>query len=125
MGPMLNRRQTALMVRQGAAGLCCAASPLAVPLGEYDADHAARRFRALADPTRLRILSLLARHADHVCVCDIVGAFPLEQPTISYHLKVLRDACLVSAERRGLWAYYRVEPEGRRAVEGLEAHTTG
>lgn len=118
---MLNRRQTALVVRQGAAGLCCAASPLAVPLGEDDAERAARRFRVLADPTRLRILSLLARHADHVCVCDIVDAFPLEQPTISYHLGVLRKEGLVSAERRGQWAYYRVEPKGRHVIEGLEA----
>ncbi len=112
------------MVRQGAAGLCCAASPLVVPLCENDAERAARRFRALADPTRLRILSLLVRHADHVCVCDIVDAFPLEQPTISYHLGVLRKEGLVSAERRGQWAYYRVEPEGRQAIEGLAARTT-
>lgn len=69
-------------------------------------------FRALADPTRLGILALLAAQRRPLCVCDIVARFPLEQPTISHHLKVLRQAGLAEAERRGLWVYYRPSREG-------------
>lgn len=69
-------------------------------------------FRALADPTRLGILALLAAQRRPLCVCDIVAQFPLEQPTISHHLKVLRQAGLAEAERRGLWVYYRPSAEG-------------
>ncbi|HEY8425667.1 MAG TPA: metalloregulator ArsR/SmtB family transcription factor [Limnochordales bacterium] len=66
----------------------------------------ARIFRALADPTRLGILALLQAQQEPLCVCDIVAQFPQGQPTISHHLKVLRDAGLVTAERRGPWVYY-------------------
>ncbi len=102
---------------------CCVGVGISPPVSEGEAVRAARRLGALADPTRLRILSLLARHGGHLCVCDLTATFPLGQPTISYHLKVLREAGLVSVERRGLWAYYRVEPPGSRAIEGLSALT--
>jgi ArsR family transcriptional regulator len=65
-------------------------------------------FKALADPTRIRILNLLAANRGAVCVCDIVKHFPIGQPTISHHLKILRDAKFVLSERRGTFMYYRV-----------------
>jgi DNA-binding transcriptional ArsR family regulator len=65
-------------------------------------------FKALSDPTRIRILNLLAANRDPVCVCDIVKHFPIGQPTISHHLKILRDTCFVESERRGTFMYYRV-----------------
>jgi DNA-binding transcriptional ArsR family regulator len=65
-------------------------------------------FKALADPTRIRILNLLAANGGAVCVCDIVKHFPIGQPTISHHLKILRDARFVLSERRGTFMYYRV-----------------
>jgi ArsR family transcriptional regulator len=75
-----------------------------------DIDQVAARFKALADPTRLTILNRLAC-CDECCVCELNAAFDLAQPTISHHLKVLRDAGLVSATRRGTWAYYRLEED--------------
>jgi ArsR family transcriptional regulator len=66
---------------------------------------ASRLLEALSDPIRLGIVHLLARH-DRMCVCDIVEAFPVEQPTISHHLRLLRESGLVDVERRGHWAYY-------------------
>src|SRR6266496_3010679 len=83
--------------------------PKFVPtLNEDDAVVQARLLKALADPTRLRILSLLSRHEGEVCVFEIVESFTLEQPTISHHLRILRDAGLVDCRKKGLWAYYYV-----------------
>src|SRR5215469_8916518 len=65
-------------------------------------------FKAVSDPTRIRILNLLAANRGAVCVCDIVKHFPIGQPTISHHLKILKDTCFVQAERRGTFMYYRV-----------------
>jgi ArsR family transcriptional regulator len=69
-------------------------------------------FRALADPTRIEILRLLAAQRGPTCVCDIVDHFDLAQPTISHHLKVLREAGLLRASRRGIWMFYEADPEG-------------
>ena len=80
-------------------------------LTEDDAVGQARLLKALADPTRLRILSLLSRHEGEVCVFEIVESFTLEQPTISHHLRILRDAGLVDCRKKGLWAYYYVRRE--------------
>jgi len=77
-------------------------------LSETEAVNQARLLKALADPTRLRILSLLSRHEGEVCVFEIVESFTLEQPTISHHLRILRDAGLVDCRKKGLWAYYYV-----------------
>src|SRR5437879_310516 len=86
---------------------CC--GPIAAPnLTEPEAEEYASWFKALADPTRVRILNLLARNDEPICVCDIVDQFPLGQPTISHHLKILRDTCFVHAERRGTFMYYSV-----------------
>jgi ArsR family transcriptional regulator len=90
---------------------CC--SPLVrQPLDAQQALELARVFKAMGDPVRVRLLSLIASHAGgEVCVCDLSGVFDLSGPTISHHLKVLREAGLVSGERRGTWVYYRVRPQ--------------
>ena len=90
---------------------CC--SPLASePLTEQQADRIAPLLKALADPVRLRLLSLVASHADgEACVCDLNDAFDLSQPTISHHLKVLHEVGLLDRSKRGVWVYYRVRPE--------------
>jgi ArsR family transcriptional regulator len=90
---------------------CC--SPMVrEPLTAEQATALAGAFKALADPVRLRLLSLIASHAGgEACVCDLTGAFALTGPTISHHLKVLREAGLVDSERRGTWIYYRVQPD--------------
>lgn len=75
-----------------------------------EADVLASCFRVVADPARLRLLSLIAA-AGEACVCDLVAPMGLSQPTVSHHLKVLADATLVTREQRGRWAYYRVAPE--------------
>ncbi len=84
---------------------CCA--PGALPLPPGAAEELARRFKALADPTRVAIVNRLAG-AGEVCVCELVEEFDLSQPTISHHLRILREAGLVEARRRGTWAYYRL-----------------
>ena len=87
-------------------------APKFVPtLSEDEAVGQARLLKALADPTSLRILSLLSRHEGEVCVFEIVESFTLEQPTISHHLRILRDAGLVDCRKKGLWAYYYVRRE--------------
>jgi ArsR family transcriptional regulator, arsenate/arsenite/antimonite-responsive transcriptional repressor len=90
---------------------CCA--PLArEPLTGEQAVELARVFKAMGDPVRLRLLSLIASHeGGEACVCDLTGVFELTGPTISHHLKVLREAGLISGQRRGTWIYYRVHPE--------------
>lgn len=97
-------------------------APKFVPtLTEDDAITQARLLKALADPTRLRILSLLSRHEGEVCVFEIVESFTLEQPTISHHLRILRDAGLVDCRKKGLWAYYYVRREAlTRASDVIE-----
>jgi len=85
----------------------CCASVLAAPLDEADASELARGFSALADPVRLRVLSILAAAPENeVCVCDFVGPLGKSQPTVSHHLKVLSEAGLVEGERRGKWVWY-------------------
>jgi ArsR family transcriptional regulator, arsenate/arsenite/antimonite-responsive transcriptional repressor len=98
-----------LPVLQRASGCC---PPLvAAPLTEEAAADLAPMFKALGDPVRLRLLSLIASAGSETCVCDLNDAFDLTQPTISHHLKVLREAGLVTSERRGTWVYYRLHPE--------------
>jgi ArsR family transcriptional regulator len=67
--------------------------------------------KALGDPIRLQLVDVLRKHAGKVCVCELVPLFDIAQPTLSHHLKKLRDAGLVESERRGLWARYYVKPE--------------
>ena len=95
-------------------------APKFVPtLTEDDAVVQARLLKALADPTRLRILSLLSRHEGEVCVFEIVESFTLEQPTISHHLRILRDAGLVDCRKKGLWAYYYVRRDALSRAQGV------
>jgi ArsR family transcriptional regulator len=68
------------------------------------------RFKALADATRLAIVAMLAEIPEPICVCEFTESFDLEQPTISHHLKILRDAGLITSERHGSWAYYHLHP---------------
>ena len=95
--------------------VCCA--PDVEPLAARERDALALRFKALADPTRVGIVNRLAV-AGEVCVCDLTEAFELSQPTISHHLRILRQAGLVESRSRGTWAYYRLVPE---AIESLRA----
>src|SRR6476469_5541720 len=90
------------------AQVCCA--PLSESdLGESEAAELAAVFKALADPIRLRLLSMIASaESGEACVCDLTVPFNLTNPTISHHLKVLRQAGLIDGERRGTWVYYRV-----------------
>lgn len=90
----------------------CTTSLAREPLSEPQAVELSRSFKALSDPVRLRLLSLIASHTGgEACVCDLTGAFELTGPTISHHLKVLREAGLVTGQRRATWVYYRVEAE--------------
>jgi ArsR family transcriptional regulator len=90
---------------------CC--SPLAgEPLDTGQALRLARVFKALGDPVRLRIVSIVASHAGgEACVCDLTASFDVSQPTISHHLKVLKQVGLLTSERRASWVYYRIVPE--------------
>ena len=93
--------------------LCC--GPDTPPMESASAEELAGVFKALSDPTRISIVNRLAG-AGECCVCDLTDAFALSQPTVSHHLRILREAGLVEAERRGTWAYYRLVPE---AIERL------
>ena len=89
--------------------LCC--GPDVAPLSAESGTELAARFKALADPSRVAIVNRLAG-AEEVCVCDFIGTLGLAQPTVSHHLKVLREAGLVEvARKRGTWVYYRLVPE--------------
>ncbi len=90
----------------------CCESVLRGPLGQDEAERLAAALKVVADPTRLRLLSLLASHpGGEACVCDLVAPLDLSQPTISHHLKVLHAAGLLARARRGAWVYYRLLPE--------------
>jgi ArsR family transcriptional regulator, arsenate/arsenite/antimonite-responsive transcriptional repressor len=96
--------------KRAAGERCC--EPVVYP--DVERDEAARMAhvaKALGDPVRLQLVDVLRRHAGKVCVCELVPLFELAQPTVSHHLKVLRDAGIVGSERQGLWAYYFVIPD--------------
>ncbi|MGA8016962.1 MAG: metalloregulator ArsR/SmtB family transcription factor [Candidatus Dormiibacterota bacterium] len=88
------------------------------PMDAEQADSLGSLLRALADPVRLRLMSLIAA-ADEVCVCELTAPFAVSQPTISHHLRVLREAGLVDCQRRGTWVYYRARRETLAALGGL------
>jgi ArsR family transcriptional regulator len=98
---------------------CCA--PLAgPPIDEERSVAVAALLKALADPVRLRLLSLVLSHeGGEACVCDLLPAFDLSQPTISHHLKVLHGAGILDREKRGTWVYYRARPEALASVRDL------
>jgi len=100
----------------------CATALVAEPLTEVEAAGLAVVFKALADPVRLRLFSLVASHAGgEACVCDLAASFDVTQPTISHHLKVLREAGLLDSERRGTWIYYRARAEALAQLSTLLA----
>src|SRR5512132_4677015 len=106
--------------KRAAGERCC--EPVVYPDVEREqAARMAKIAKALGDPVRIELVDVLRKHAGKVCVCELVPLFDLAQPTISHHLKVLRDAGLVDSERRGLWAYYYVLPD---ALEELSAWLT-
>src|SRR5215210_2793933 len=89
---------------------CC--DPVVYPDIEHEqAERMARAAKALGDPIRMQLVDVLRRHAGKVCVCELVPLFEVSQPTLSHHLKVLRDPGVVDSEREGLWAYYYVVPD--------------
>ncbi|MEV6061798.1 metalloregulator ArsR/SmtB family transcription factor [Nocardia asteroides] len=96
----------------GATAPACEVAPIVrEPLSPAAATDLAATFKALSDPVRLRLLSLVAsRSGGEACVCDLAAGFELSQPTISHHLRVLREAGLLSSRRHGSWVYYRIEP---------------
>ena len=103
------------------AAACC--GPLAKEtIGASDAEAVARTLKALGDPTRVRILSIVASHADQeACVCDLQEPLGLSQPTVSHHLKILTDAGFLTRSKRGTWAYYALVPGSLEAVAGVLA----
>ena len=115
---MSKQRQTLPVVDQ-----CC--TPLVrEALDEQAATELSRMFKALGDPVRLRLLSMIASQAGaegvgEVCVCDLLGAFDVQQSTISHHLRVLREAGLVDCQRRGTWVYYWVVPSALERLSSL------
>jgi len=113
------------MVRRQVAVLdepACCPSVLAAPLSETEADDLARVFSALADPVRLRLLSLIAE-AGEVCSCDLLEPLGKSQPTVSHHTKALADAGLIRGEKQGRWVWWSIVPERVKAVRS--ALTTG
>jgi ArsR family transcriptional regulator, arsenate/arsenite/antimonite-responsive transcriptional repressor len=98
----------------------CCAPLLAAPLGGEDAAQLAAAFSVLADPARLRLLSLIAAHQDGcACTCELTGPIGLSQPTVSHHLKTLHDAGFLARERCGRFTYYRVLPEQLAALRAV------
>jgi ArsR family transcriptional regulator len=94
---------------------CC--KPVVYPdVERQQAERMAGIAKALADPVRLQLVDVLRKHAGKVCVCELVPLFDLSQPTVSHHLKVLREAGIVDSERQGLWAYYYVTPDSLKEL---------
>jgi ArsR family transcriptional regulator, arsenate/arsenite/antimonite-responsive transcriptional repressor len=97
---------------------CC--GPVASPhLSLAQTERIALRLKAIGDPTRLRMLDLLAQQPQPLCVCDITDHFSQNQPTISHHLRLLREAGLIETEKRGIWSYYWATEQGRHALAAV------
>lgn len=111
---------TMLEVTDVTPGVVCCAPLVREPLGQADAEQLAVTLKALADPARLRLLSIVASSEDQeACVCDLIDPIGLSQPTVSHHLKVLTEAGFLSRSKRGTWAYYRLLPDALEQVSGL------
>jgi len=104
---------------------CCA--PLArEPMTSEHAEQVSGLLKAIADPVRLRLMSMvLSQQGGEACVCDLTAAFDLSQPTISHHLKVLHEAGLLDRDKRGVWVYYKAKPEAMAAMTSLFATVNG
>ena len=113
-----------LIMLDSADTLACCPPLTAQPLSQAQADQIAPLLKALADPVRLRLMSLVASHAGgEACVCDLNDAFDLSQPTISHHLKVLHDSGLLDREKRGVWVYYRARTDALASLGALIGQT--
>lgn len=95
----------------------CCRPTIDVALTEAEANQLAESLSLLAHPIRLRLLAILARNGGHVCVCDLEAALPVKQPTVSHHLRLLREGGLIEGERRGQWVYYAVRHEALAAIQ--------
>jgi ArsR family transcriptional regulator, arsenate/arsenite/antimonite-responsive transcriptional repressor len=115
----MSNQTWAVETAPAAVGGGCCAPLMTAPLAPKQAVDLAKSFKALADPVRLRLLSLITSAEGESCVCDLTAAFDLTGPTISHHLKVLREAGLVDSERRGTWVYYWPRPETLRPLAAL------
>lgn len=101
---------------------CC--GPVEAPsLTQAQTDQLAAHCKALGDPTRLRLLDVLAQQPAPLCVCDLTPQFNQNQPTISHHLKLLREAGLIETEKQGIWAYYWATEDGRRTLAAITTLT--
>lgn len=106
-----------MAVAGAGAGVVCCAPLTGKPLTAAAAEQLAGVLKAVAEPTRLRLLSLIAAHqGGQACVCDLTDPVGLTQPTVSHHLKILVDAGLLAREKRGVWAYYRLVPAAFEAL---------
>jgi ArsR family transcriptional regulator len=104
-------------IKRAAGERCC--EPVVYPdVERQEAERMAQLAKAIADPVRLQLVDVLRKHAGKVCVCELVPLFDISQPTLSHHLKKLREAGIVDSERHGLWAYYYVLPD---ALQELSA----
>ncbi|MCG0287666.1 helix-turn-helix transcriptional regulator [Streptomyces sp. PSAA01] len=120
----MSKQELAVLGQNDADGCC--PGLLTAPLDEAQSIELAKVFKALGDPIRLRLLSMIASRAGgEVCVCDLTPAFDLSQPTISHHLKLLRQAGLIGCERRGTWVYYWLLPEMTDRLAGILTRPAG
>jgi ArsR family transcriptional regulator, arsenate/arsenite/antimonite-responsive transcriptional repressor len=104
-------------------GTRCCDGDVAPRIGADEAQQTSDELSLLANPIRLQILSMLGRSAGDVCVCDLEAALPVKQPTVSHHLRILREAGLIDCERRGLWAHYFLKRDALTALRGrVSAH---
>ena len=109
-----------LVVLSAAEATACCPPLAAEPLSASQAALIAPMLKALAEPVRLRLMSLVAsQQGGEACVCDLTGAFDLSQPTISHHLKVLHEAGLLDREKRGVWVYYRARTQALASLGAL------
>ncbi len=106
------------IVSSGSMSAMCCAPLVREPLSAAAATELARRVKAIADPTRLRLLSLIAASDSAVCMCDLIAPVGLSQPTVSHHLKILVEGGLLDRDKRGVWAYYSLVPG---ALDSLSA----
>lgn len=111
---------TTLEVTDVSPRVTCCAPLVKKPLDQKDAEQLATTLKALADPARLRLLSIVASSAEQeACVCDLIDPIGLSQPTVSHHLKVLTEAGFLTRSKRGTWAYYRLVPQSLEQVSEL------
>jgi ArsR family transcriptional regulator len=111
--------RTSIAVLEGTTPTACCAPLASTDLTDGEATATAKLFKALGDPNRVRIVNRLATSAAPVCVCDINRDLDVSQPTVSFHLKKLVEAGILSRERRGVWAYYSIDNSAAKRLRGV------